>query len=86
MSDIRDAEHASSGVAEGISDASMRNLSGYRLFAKENRGAMQAKLEGSSARDILKEMGHAWSHLPEEEKKKWNDMAASIKGEHSNQI
>uniref|UniRef100_A0A915CL97 HMG box domain-containing protein n=1 Tax=Ditylenchus dipsaci TaxID=166011 RepID=A0A915CL97_9BILA len=73
------AEEASPGVAEGISDSSMRNLSGYRLFAKENRGAVQSEMEGSHSRDILKEMGHAWSALPEQEKEKWNSMAVDIK-------
>ncbi|KAI1732941.1 HMG (high mobility group) box domain-containing protein [Ditylenchus destructor] len=82
MPKIRNADHATGGVAKGISKNSMRNLSGYRLFAKENRGAVQSEMQGSRPQEIMREMGHAWSKLAEEEKKKWNDMAAKIKVEH----
>ncbi|KAI1726478.1 hypothetical protein DdX_03198 [Ditylenchus destructor] len=62
MPKIRNADHATGGVSEGISKSSMRNLSGYRLFAKENRSAVQSEKQGSRPQEIMREMGHTWSN------------------------
>ncbi|KAI1697394.1 HMG (high mobility group) box domain-containing protein [Ditylenchus destructor] len=82
MPKIRNADDATVVVSKGISNGSMWNLSGYRLFAKENRGAVQSVKPGCHPHEIMRQMGRTWSKLPEAEKKKWNDMAAKFKGDH----
>ncbi|KAI1729590.1 hypothetical protein DdX_01839 [Ditylenchus destructor] len=73
---ITDADHANKELFKSITRASMKTLSGYRLFTKENGPKFVGTgPSGSYLRDVAK----AWSELPDAEKAKWNTIAADIK-------
>jgi hypothetical protein len=52
-----------------------RPLSGYMIFVQDRRKALADKHTGLSFRELGRKMGEMWATMPEEEKKKYNDLA-----------
>ena len=59
-------------------------VSGYTTFVKETRKKVKDEHPEMSFQEISSEVGRLWKELPQEEKQKYNDMAAKYNEEHKN--